>query len=115
MKISPAESTATPVGIVKLGGGGLAAVAAVTRGSIAGDGGDHAGGAVHLANPVVARVGDEDVPGGVHRHAAGDVELGSGGRAAVAAVTSGSVAGHGGDHARGMVHLANRDCCPCRR
>ena len=71
MKRSPAASTATPVGAVQFGGGGRTAVAAVARDPIAGDGGDDAGGEIDLADPVVALVGDEEVPGGVHRHARG--------------------------------------------
>ena len=71
---------------VQLGGGGRAAVAAVARGSVAGDGGDHAGSAIHLADAVVVSVGDEEVPGRVHRHALRGRQLGGGGLAAVPAV-----------------------------
>ena len=89
MKRSPAASTATPVGAVQVGGGGRAAVAAVAMRSIAGDGGDHAGGVIDLADPVVAVVGDEEVAGGVHRDAYRAGQVGGGGRAAVAAVARG--------------------------
>ena len=58
-------------GAVQFGGGGRTVIAAVALGAIAGDGGDHAGGVIHLADPVVAGVGDEEVPGGVHRDARG--------------------------------------------
>ena len=58
-------------GAAQSGGGGRAVIAAVAGGPAAGDGGDHARGVIHLANPAVARVGDEEVPGGVHRDATG--------------------------------------------
>ena len=86
MKRSPAESTATPSGIGQFGGGGRAVVAAVARGAVAGDGGDHAGGEIHFADPVVSSVGDEEVAGGVHRDTCGIVQFGGGGRAVIAAV-----------------------------
>ena len=39
-----------------------------------------------LADPLLSRVGDEEVPGGVHRDAAGVVQFGGGGRTVIAAV-----------------------------
>ena len=94
-------------GIVKLGGGGRAAVAAIAAASVAGDGGDDARAGVDLADAVVAGVGDEQVAAGVHRNADGIVQLGGGGRPAVAAIARSSVAGDGGDDARGGVDLAD--------
>ena len=64
-------------GVVKLGAGGRAAVAAVAAAvPVSGDRGDHARGEIHLADDVVAAVGDEEVPRGVHRNARRVVELG---------------------------------------
>src|SRR5208282_4767428 len=85
------------IGVVEFGGGGGAVVAAVARGAVARDGGDHPCAGVHLADAVVLGVGDEDVAAGVHRHAIGVVEFGGGGGAVVAAVACGAVAGDGGD------------------
>ena len=65
MNRSPAESTATRPGLVQLGGGGGSVVAAVTGGAVAGDGDDVAGRLDHLADHVVACVGDEQVAHGV--------------------------------------------------
>ena len=63
---------------------------------------------IDLADDVIARVGDEEVPRGVHRDTRGVVELGGGGRAAVAAVAAKvEVAGDRGDHARGEIDLAD--------
>ena len=62
---------------------------------------------VDLADAVVAGVGDEQVSGGVHRDAIGPVQFGGGGLSAVAAIAQGSVAGDGGNDARGGVDLAD--------
>ena len=56
-------------------------------------------GEVHLADHVVAAVGDEEIPGGVHRDARGVIQFGGGGLTVIAAVACGAVAGDGGDHA----------------
>ena len=85
MKMSPAASTATPVGIVELGLGGRSTVAAVTAGETGGagarDGDDVADGHAEsgrdalrlddLADHLVVLVGDEDVARRVERHARG--------------------------------------------
>ena len=107
MKRSPAASTATPVGSFSSAAVAWTVIAAVACGPIAGDGGDHAGGKIHLADPVVVGVGDEEVPGGVHRDTCGVVQFGGGGLAAIAAVAWGPIAGDGGDHAGGVIHLAD--------
>ena len=62
---------------------------------------------VDLADDVVAAVGDEEVARRVHGDARGVVELGAGGRSAVAAVARSAVSGDRGDHARGVVDLAD--------
>ena len=54
MNRSPAESTATPAGVVQLGGGRGPVVAAVTGGAVAGDGDDVARRLDHLADHIVA-------------------------------------------------------------
>ena len=72
MNRSPAESMATPWD-VQLGVGGESVVATVTGGAVAGDGDDVAGRLDHLADPVVARVGDEQVARGVDGDVAGVV------------------------------------------
>ena len=95
------------VGPVQFGGGGRTVIAAVAFGSIAGDGGDHAGGVIHLTDHVVARVGDEEVPRGVQRDISGPVQFGSSGRTVVAAVAPGPIAGNRGDEPRGSVHLTD--------
>ena len=63
-------------GVVEFGAGGRAAVAAVAPGPVSGDRGDHARGEIDLADDVVAAVGDEEVPRGVHRDAHGVVKFG---------------------------------------
>ena len=52
---------------------------------------------IHLADPVVAGVGDEEVPGGVHRDTGGVAQFGGGGLTVIAAVARRAVAGDGGD------------------
>ena len=89
MNRSPAASTATPAGIVQLGGGRGPVVAAVTEGTVAGDGDDVAGRLDDLADHVVARVGDEQVARGVDGDTGGEAQLGVGGGSVVAAVTVG--------------------------
>ena len=83
---SPAGSTHHAVGTVELGVGGLPAIAGVALGAVAGDRHDRAGRLHHLADLLVVGVGDEQVAGPVDGHAVGAVELGGGGRAAVAGV-----------------------------
>ena len=100
MNRSPAESTATPVGSVQFGGGGRTVVAAVAVAAVAGDGGDHAASRRFTSRITLLRVGDEQVPGGVHRDARGPFSS-----AAVAwppsPLSRGAAAGDGGDHAGG--------------
>ena len=115
MNRSPAESTATAVGVVQLGGGRGPVVAAVTGGAVAGDGDDVAGRLDHLADHVVASVGDEQVARGVDGEAAGAVQLGGGRGPVVAAVTGGAVAGDGDDVAGRLDHLADHVVVRCRR
>ena len=71
MKRSPAAVHRDAIGLGQFGGGGRTIIAAVACGAVAGDGGDQAGGVIHLADLVVRNVGDEKVPGGVHRDAVG--------------------------------------------
>ena len=95
---------------VELGAGGRAAVAGEPDGAVAGDGVDVAGGhrlavegagrGSHHPDPLVAAVGDQQVPGAVHRHAR-RAEFGAGGRAAVAGEPGGAVPGDGVDVAGG--------------
>ena len=61
---------------------------------------------IDLADSLVAPVADEEVPGSVHRDTSA-VQFGGGGRAVVPAVSPSPVAGHSGDHAGGVVHLAD--------
>ena len=115
MNRSPAESTATMLGPFS-----SAAVAgplspAVTGFAVAGDGDDVAGRLDHLADHVVAGVGEEHVAGGVDGEAAGAVQLGGGRGPVVAAVTGGAVAGDGDDVAGRLDHLADSRCCSRRR
>ena len=88
-----------------------AAVAAESASAVAGHGVDVAGGAWpgrrtcprpgrHDAGPVVAVVGDGQVPGRVHRDVLREAEAGLGGRAAVAAEALRPVSGHRVDVAR---------------
>ena len=94
-------------GAIQLGGGRGPVVAAVTGGAVAGDGDDVAGRLDHLADHVVATVGDEQVARGVDGEAAGAVQLGGGRGSVVAAVTGGAVAGDGDDVAGRLDHLAD--------
>ena len=107
MNRSPAASTATPSGCVQLGVGRGSVVAAVTGGTVAGDGDDVAGRLDHLADHVVVRVGDEQVARGVDGDADGVAQLGGGGGSVVAAVTLGAVAGDGDDVAGRLDDLAD--------
>ena len=93
--------------VVELRGGGRAVVAAVASGSAAGHGRDYPRGKVHFADTIVAGIGDEEVTRGVYGDICGAVEPGGGGLAAVAAIAGNSVAGDGGDHARGGVDFAD--------
>ena len=86
--------------IIQFRGGGRAAVAAVARGAVAGDGGDHAGGEVDLADCVVAAVGDEEVSLRVEGDACGAWSSAAVAGPAIAAVAGGAVTGDGVDHAR---------------
>ena len=90
MKTLPAASTATSDGALSWRAGGGTVVAAVAGGAGAGDGDDVAGRLDHVANDVVARVGDVEVAGGVQAQALGGVELGVGRGSAVAAVAGGA-------------------------
>ena len=80
-------------------------IAAVAIRSSAGDGGDDTVVGIHFADPV--GIGDEEVPGGVHRDAPRADQLGGGGWKAVAAVVRDSGAGDSGDDAGGEIHLAD--------
>ena len=102
-------------GVVQLGGGRGSVVAAVTGGAVAGDGDDVAGRLDHLADHVVADVGDEQVARGVDGDADGVVQLGGGRGPVVAAVTGGAVAGDGDDVAGRLDHLADHVVVRSRR
>ena len=82
------------------GCGGRAAIAAVAKGSVARDGGDHAGGEIDLADPVVVVIVDEEVPGSVHRDAVWCGELAGGGRAAIATEAFTAIPCDGSDNPR---------------
>ena len=69
---------------VQLGGCGRTAIAAKTEGPVSGYGGDYS--TRDLADAVVALVGNVDVSGSVHGDPIGHVQLGAGGRAAIATV-----------------------------
>ena len=58
-------------GTIEVGPGGRSTVAAVTQGAVARDRDDIAARLDHLADDVVALVGDEDVARRIHRHARG--------------------------------------------
>ena len=75
---------------------GRAAIAGVTRQAIAREGGDQAAGR-HLADDVVAGVGDVEIAGGIHRHSLGRRDLGVGGRPAISRITRRAVTGDGED------------------
>jgi hypothetical protein len=87
---------------IECGAGGGPAVAAEARGAVAGNGADGAR-RRHLADDVVAEIGDEDVAAGIDRHPGGDIELGAGGGPAVAAEAGGPVTGEGADGRRQQV------------
>ena len=77
-------------------------------GPAARDRGDDAGAQVNLADHIVARIGDEEVPGIVDGDAIGiEVELGGGGLPAIARIAYAAVARDGRDHAGGEVDLAD--------
>ena len=109
------------LGILQLGAGGRAVVAAVARRPVSRHGGDESIG--DLADAVVPRVGDvDDAAGGIHGDAGGRVQLGAGGRAVVAAVASRSVSRYQGqDTACGVPSQDNifireeEVACPVRR
>ena len=61
---------------------------------------------VHLADPLVVRIGDVEVARPVHRYASWGPELGLGGRTPIAAEAGRSRARKSGDDPRG-VHLAD--------
>ncbi len=84
-------------GAVDLGVDRGSVVALVTRGAVAGDSDDVAGRLDHLADSVVARVGDEQVARGVDGDAVGAIQLSLGRGPIVAAVTGFAVAGDGDD------------------
>src|SRR5439155_1535808 len=94
-------------GVVDRGGGGRAIVSAVRPEAVGRGGDDSAGCLDHLAEPVVERIGEEQVARRVHRHFVGVVERGGGGRATIAAETRGAVARDGDDVAGGLDHLAD--------
>src|SRR5262249_10232761 len=87
------------------GRGGRAAVPAVGRGAVAGDGDDVAGGLDDFTDAVA--VGDEDVAVGVHRYRGRVVEPGGGRRSAVAAEAGRARAGDGNDVAGRLDDLAD--------
>ena len=68
---------------IQLGARSRAAIARESCRPIARHGADVPRG-VYLANAVVRQISDEEVAGGVHRHAKGEIQLGAGGRAPVA-------------------------------
>ena len=88
----PRLSTATALRTVEHRAGGLAAIAAVTVNSVAGERADIAVGG-DLAHAVIAEFGNVQIAGRIHRHAEGQVELRAACRAAVAAETRGAAAG----------------------
>ena len=85
--------------------GGRAAVSAEAFCPRPRDSGDGAVG-IHLADAVVARIGNVEVAGVVHRHAGGAPQLSRGGRAAVSAVALCPRPRDSGDDAVGG-HLAD--------
>ena len=89
------------------GAGGRAAVAGKAMCATARHGGDDAFGGLHAADAAVARIGDEQVARGVHRHTLGEAQAGGGGGAAVAGEAPGAGARHGGDDPTGPVHPAD--------
>ena len=91
-------------GAVQLRRNGRAAVPAEAARPVARHRGDHPR-SVHLADAVVARIGDVQVARAVQRHATGSVQLRRHSRAAVPAEAE-RLARHRGDHPRG-VHLAD--------
>ena len=92
----PAESTATPQGASNsaLVAGPLSPLKPARP--VSRHGGDHS--VRDLADAVVTGVGDVQVAGGIHGDAVGIIQLGAGGRAAVAADSLDPVSRHGGDH-----------------
>src|SRR5207302_3650738 len=84
------------------------AVAGLAGDARPGDGGDDPGGGVDAADLVVARVGDDQVPVAVEQDALGSVDVGRGGRPAVAVVAVLSALPHDRrDDVGGVVDLAD--------
>ncbi len=84
------------------------AVAAVAGRAVAGDGEDVAGRLDHLADSVVAVVGNKYVAHGVNGNAVVKIQLGVSRGSVVAAVTGDAVAGDGDDVACRLDYLADR-------
>ena len=103
MKRLPAPSSATPLGKIQQSRGCRTPVPAEPAHFRARHGRDHPR-RVHLPDPVVARVGDEEIASAVHRHAAGEIQQSRGCRTPVPAEPGLSRARHGRDHPR-RVHL----------
>ena len=61
---------------------------------------------IDLADPSIDGIGDEEITGGVHSHANGQIQFGGGGRSTVATQTCGSVARDCGNDTID-VHLAD--------
>ena len=92
-------------GPVELRAGRRPSIAAVTRSPVARHSTDISRG-IHLTDAAVVAVRDVDIPGTVHRHASGPVELRAGRRPSIAAVTRSPVARHSTDISR-CIHLAD--------
>src|ERR1019366_5492766 len=90
---------------VQLGAGGQSAVARVAQCASAGDGGDDASEG-DFANSVVVRIRNEKVAGVVYGNECGGIELGVGGRSAIARIAYHAVTGYRGDEPAGR-HPAN--------
>src|SRR5260370_13806887 len=70
---------------VHLGGGSFGAIARIAALAVAGDGGDGADSRIHAADPVVQRVRDVEVAGGIDSERSGGGEDGPSGGLSIAA------------------------------
>src|SRR4051795_8024545 len=94
----PKRGPPVPAGGVQRGGGGGRPAPPEGGPACAGESRDEAV-LVDVANAVASLLGDEEAAGRGHRHVDRDVQLGCGGRSAVAARPATAITGHGRDGA----------------
>ena len=77
---------------------GQIAIAQIAAIAVANQGSDSTGSGGHLADAIVAEIGDVEIASGIEVNAVRGVKRRVGGKAGIARISAGSVAGYGGNY-----------------